>query len=298
MVDYTYGPQPAVDITTAALVSVAGLAGSVHASEADANAGVGALTVTLAGGVSSTSIPVSSFGLTVEFTVPDHYQVWWKSGVYVVHLMSFDGIVDAVEAAAEATQVAVEDVVLSVNGQLPDGSGNVVVEGGGGGDGSATWGSLPGKPSTFPPTAHTHSRSEISDASGLGRQLISAADAQAARALIGAGTGNGTSNLALGSTASTAAPGNHAHAQYVDSSTAATIADERIAASGGGGGGGGSVMVWRYRSGAYPTLPATAPAGVELVMAVGPLQPSTVPSWIGNGPSQVPAEYTYNGGLA
>lgn len=298
MVDYTYGPQPAVDITTAALVNVSGLSGSVYASEADANAETGALTVTLAAGVTSTLIPVSSFGLTAEFTVPDLFQVWWRSGVYVVHLMSFDGIVETVEANAAATQAVLNDVVLSVNRVLPDDSGNVDIEvTGGGTGGTSTWTSLDGKPSTFPPSAHTHSRSEISDASGLGRSLISATDPQAARALIGAGTGNGTSNLALGNTATTAAPGNHAHAQYVDVSTAAAIADERIAASGGGS-GGGSILVWRYRSGAYPTLPETAPPGVELVSAIGPLQPSTVPSWIGNGPLQVPATYDYNGGLA
>lgn len=162
----------------------------------------------------------------------------------------------------------------------------------------ATWGTLGGKPDTFPPSGHSHVRAEISDASTVGRAVLGATDQQTARAAIGAGTGNGTSNLALGTTATTAAAGNHLHAQYVDSAQAADIADERIALSGGTGGGGGSVYAWVYRSGAYPTLPTTAPAGVRVVMAIGPLQPSVLPSWIGNGPTQVPATYEYNGGLA
>lgn len=517
---FIFDPQPAVDVSTGRLVAESGISGTVHASEADANADVNPLTVTVAGGVSTPNVPVSPFGLTAMFSHPTAYQVWWRSGAYVVRLLSFDSIVTAVEASSASAQAAsdsavavsedtaalrewvnkgatirnlvtdpqattaarwaatggstateelitgatdgpvlpdgtrvttyarytitaagtgnaiygydmgsalipvvptgkslaiavyvrsslavpsisvrkdahlagvaagssqsvpssslpaatwqrrsgivvnnadfdqirigaqfpdtsrsngqVIDVVCamlvvdaatvpdhfygdspdtnlvgnawagtpnasaseridlsglvrSVNGETPDSAGNVVVAAGG--DGTATWSTLSGKPSTFPPSAHSHLRSEISDASTLGRSIMSAADAQAARNLIGAGTGNGTSNLALGTTATTAAPGNHGHAQYIDSAQAATIADERIAASGGGG-GGGSILPWIYRSGAYPTLPATAPAGVMLVTARGPVAPSVLPSWVGNGPTQVPADYVYNGDLA
>ena len=154
-----------------------------------------------------------------------------------------------------------------------------------------TW-PVPGTPDLFPPSPHGHTRADISDASPLGRNTLAAVDGQAFRTLIGAGTGNGTSNLALGTTATTAAPGNHTHSQYVDSAQAATIADERIALNGGGT-GGGSVYAWRYVSGAYPTLPSTKPAGVVIVAAVGPLAPSVLPSWIGNGPTQVPSTYDY-----
>lgn len=164
-----------------------------------------------------------------------------------------------------------------------------------GGSGVTSWTSLTDKPDVFPPSGHTHTRAELSDVTTLARQFLGDADAQAMRTRIGAGTGNGTSNLVLGTTATTAAAGNHTHSQYVDSTQAATIADERIAAAGGGG--GGAIMPWIYRSGAYPTLPSTAPAGVQLIEAVGPVQPSTLPSWVGNGPSQVPANYTYNGSL-
>ncbi|MDQ0270730.1 hypothetical protein [Cytobacillus purgationiresistens] len=77
------------------------------------------------------------------------------------------------------------------------------------GDGSTAvaWGDVTGKPSTFPPSTHTHTASQISDASTVGRGVLSAQDAAAARTAIGAGT----SSLAIGSTASTAAAGNHAH---------------------------------------------------------------------------------------
>lgn len=199
----------------------------------------------------------------------------------------------AAEAAVATVQEYEPGSVLSVNGQ----TGHVTIATGGGEGGVSTWSGIEGKPDTFPPSGHTHTRSEISDASVLARQLLAAADAQTMRSLIGAGTGNGTSNLTLGTTSTTAAPGNHTHAQYVDSSQAAAIADARIAANGGGS-GGGSIMAWIYRSGAYPALPSTKPAGVLLIEARGPVAPSSVPSWVGNGADQVPLDYAYNGGLS
>ncbi|MBJ7479265.1 hypothetical protein [Rhodococcus sp. (in: high G+C Gram-positive bacteria)] len=51
------------------------------------------------------------------------------------------------------------------------------------------------------------SSADITDATTVGRNVIKATDAAAARAAIGAGTGNGTSNLALGTTSSTAMRG-------------------------------------------------------------------------------------------
>ena len=52
---------------------------------------------------------------------------------------------------------------------------------------------------------HTHPAAQISNATAVGRSVLTAADAAAARSAIGAGT----SNLALGTSASTAAVGNH-----------------------------------------------------------------------------------------
>ena len=54
---------------------------------------------------------------------------------------------------------------------------------------------------------HGHVVGDITDATTVGRNVMKAADAAAARAAIGAGTGNGTSNLALGTTSSTAMRG-------------------------------------------------------------------------------------------
>lgn len=55
--------------------------------------------------------------------------------------------------------------------------------------------------------SHTHEAANITDATTVGRNVIKAADAAAARTAIGAGTGNGTSNLAIGTTSSTALRG-------------------------------------------------------------------------------------------
>lgn len=54
------------------------------------------------------------------------------------------------------------------------------------------------------PTTHTHPASGISDSTATGRSVLTAADAAAARTAIGAGT----SNLAIGTTGTTAAAGN------------------------------------------------------------------------------------------
>lgn len=79
--------------------------------------------------------------------------------------------------------------------------------GSGGGGGSTAWADITGKPSTFPPSAHTQAASTISDSTSVGRAVLTAADAAAGRTALGAGT----SSLALGSTGSTAAAGNHTH---------------------------------------------------------------------------------------
>lgn len=78
----------------------------------------------------------------------------------------------------------------------------------GGGGGSVAWTDVTGKPSTFPPSAHSQAASTISDSTATGRAVLTAADAAAARTAIGAGT----SSLVLGPTGSDAAAGNHGHA--------------------------------------------------------------------------------------
>ena len=56
------------------------------------------------------------------------------------------------------------------------------------------------------PTTHTHTASHVTDSTVVGRSVLTAADAPAARGVIGAGT----SSLALGTTGTTAAAGNDA----------------------------------------------------------------------------------------
>lgn len=73
-----------------------------------------------------------------------------------------------------------------------------------------SWGEITSKPETYPPESHDHTASQISDATTVGRNVLKATDAAAARTAIGAGT----SNLALGTTSTTAAAGNHTHSQY------------------------------------------------------------------------------------
>jgi len=94
------------------------------------------------------------------------------------------------------------------------------------GDYTPTWTEVSAKPSTFPPSthshvisevtglqtaldskaaaSHTHTAAQLSDATATGRSLLTATDAAAARTAIGAGT----SSLTIGTTASTAAAGN------------------------------------------------------------------------------------------
>lgn len=137
-------------------------------------------------------------------------------------------------------------------------------------------------PSTFPPSAHSHPASQISDASAVGRQVMTAADQQSARAAIGAGTGNGTSNLTLGTTSSTAAPGNHVHtASAVGftptggiTATDVQAAIVQAASTGGSSTGGGDVKNVYYVSGAYEALPAAPDPGWRLIVYHGPTPPS------------------------
>jgi len=292
--DYIFPPRPAVDPLTGALAKDATL---TPYSPSDPTFTT-PLTLKDPSGLPVTVVRTNYLGLTETITSTDEPVLILKDGSFITSIESPTGMLAAteaalslVEAAAAVAAQAVEGAVFFVDGNPPDDTGNAVSSGTGGG-GSVTWGAILDRPDTFPPSGHTHLRSEISDASPLGRSTLGASDAQAYRTLIGAGTGNGTSNLTIGTTATTAAPGNHTHSQYVDASQAATIADERIAVSGGGT-GGGQILVWEYRSGAYPALPATKPAGVVRVDAAGPVAPTSVPSWIGPATTQARLRYDY-----
>lgn len=98
------------------------------------------------------------------------------------------------------------------------GLGDIIAElqTGEGGPSSVAWADVTDKPATFPPSTHTHTAAQISDATTVGHNVMTAADAAAARTAIGAGT----SSLALGTTASTAAAGNHTHTAAAITATA------------------------------------------------------------------------------
>lgn len=83
------------------------------------------------------------------------------------------------------------------------------------GDYQPTWAQVTGKPTEFAPADHTHVAADVSDSSAVGRSVLTAADAAAARSAIGAGTGNSTVALVAtggnNGTATTAARSDHTH---------------------------------------------------------------------------------------
>ena len=101
------------------------------------------------------------------------------------------------------------------------------------------------------PTAHTHPAAQISDSTATGRSVVTAADAVAARIAIGAGT----SSVALGTTAGTAAEGNDA--RITGAASAARTISTTAPLSGGGD-------LTANRTLAVATATATAVGVVEL----------------------------------
>ena len=96
-----------------------------------------------------------------------------------------------------ASAALLSDVTAAGSGATPagyaltaDGGGGTqwaeVVGTGGGTADSVAWDDVTGKPATFPATTHTHTASQVSDATTLGRSLMTAASAAAARSAIGA----------------------------------------------------------------------------------------------------------------
>ncbi len=82
----------------------------------------------------------------------------------------------------------------------------------------ATWADITGKPTTFPPSAHTHLAADISNSTTVGRNVLTAVDGPAARTAIGAGT----SSLVVGTGATNAKAGNYAPSA-ADISDASTV---------------------------------------------------------------------------
>jgi len=110
-------------------------------------------------------------------------------------------------------------------------------------------------------TSHTHVATDISDSSSVGRAVLTATDAAAARSAIGAGT----SNLALGTTASTAKAGNYAPAwtDVTSKPTAFTPSDADTASLIGDG-----ASTTRSTLDALYTVPAEVQTGAAPVATV------------------------------
>lgn len=160
------------------------------------------------------------------------------------------GLTEAAISGSSVIPAIGEPVVAISTGRIKVGNGTdplSVLPWTGGGSGTALTAytqvsSLSDYPTTFPPAlgtsgstaaagndsrlsdartplSHNHTASQISDSTTVGRAVLSAADAAAARTAIGAGTG--TSSLALGTTSSTAKAGDYqpAAANISDSTT-------------------------------------------------------------------------------
>lgn len=137
-------------------------------------------------------------------------------------LVAGAGVNIAVDDAADTITIAVAGVPMSavsgldtaLAGKSPTGHTHAVA------DVSGLQSALDGKAAS----SHAHTASQVSDATPVGRLVMTATDAAAARTAIGAGT----SSLALGSTSTTAAAGNHTHAGYATLTGAETLTNKRI----------------------------------------------------------------------
>jgi hypothetical protein len=248
------------------------------------------------------------FSLT-SFSTPD--------GVYEVEAVSDDGTVTYLFSAEGLVRAAEGSVALAQQALLAAQAARDAAQAaaaGGGGSGTtvqADWNANSGpsrilnKPSTFPPSTHSHTTADLSIPL-LAKQLLDAAvaggteGARAMREVLGAGTGNGTSNLVIGTSATTAAAGSHTHSAGGVAFTPGTLvtatnvqaAIEQAASMGGSAvSGAGAILVIIYRAGAYPAVPTTRPSGINVVLFLGPTQPTSVPSWIGLAANQAVPVY-------
>jgi hypothetical protein len=116
------------------------------------------------------------------------------------------------------------------------------------------WTDITGKPSTFPPSAHTQAASTISDSTTVGRAVLTAVDAAAARTATGAAATSHTHAVAdvtslqgfldakapLASPTFTGTPAAPTAAPGTNTTQVASTAFVTAAVAAGGGGGGGT----------------------------------------------------------
>lgn len=296
MTSYVYDAIPAYDEDSGGIARNA--VGQVYATTDTTFATP--LPVTGLAGDTLANLTTSASGFIPSFRVEDQLVVVWKSGPYEIPLISISGVIARLEAQLAASLAAQEAAEAAAGlSALPAAAsdGDVVTynagawvalpppSGGAGIDGApAIW------PETFPPSAHTTLISELrkgSTASALAAAVVSllnATDGATARAAIGAGTGNGTSDLTLGNLGTQAMPGNRAFGAAEISVAAGTgltsatvqaaLAELKslIGTGGTGSAPAGTVVVRRYTAGAYPVR-GDLPAGT-VVLWIGPVMPT------------------------
>lgn len=206
----------------------------------------------------------------------------------------------AAAAARDEAVAAAQSVTDSTDGQIAglvaDAGSETRIAldsryGGGGGGGTGIVGAPAEWPQFFPPLDHTHPVSQIG-ATDVGKAVMSAATMAAARLAIGAGTGNGTSNLAIGTTGTTAAAGNHAHAASAitfnpaGTGLVATTVQAAIIEAAASGGGGSSLasalpgtLIIIDKGAGWPTTRPSARTDLHFAL-VASTAVSDVPSWM------------------
>lgn len=135
----------------------------------------------------------NAYGFLAPFvaTVP---QVMWKSGSFTGYFNSYIGMRDEAIAARDAAEDSAASAAASAAlAQAP--TDEQVDEG-------IARANLP---ATYATIIHSHAAADITDSTTVGRNVLKAADAAAARTAIGAGT----SSLAIGATSTTAKAGNY-----------------------------------------------------------------------------------------
>lgn len=211
------------------------------------------------------SLTSNDIGYCVPFVTDASTALVVKAGEYVDHLESIQGVREDVEAARDAALAAAAA------------AGALAAAGSGAGGIS---GAPPEWPTTFPPSQHSHRTTDLVKPDGttplasLILTLLAAADAQSARAAIGAGTSSQV--LVIGTQPGQVAAGDHLHSQYMTQTQVQTL----IAQSGGGGSAFGS-NIWgiAYVSGAYEAVPAhvTFANGYRFLLVAGPVPYTVTP---------------------
>lgn len=260
------------------------------------------LTVKTPQGLTLSTVTSDGYAVLQDFVVTDQASVWLVSGAHSFKLTSLDGVLadaQAAAAAASAAQTAAQnaaDTISAAPALLPAGGnvGDVLTKSAervgvwsppptGGGAGLTSYAqvaSLTGYPATFPPSAHTHAPGEIRGSTAVGQSLLTAADAATARGAISAAPSSTVSFPGFGTTAGTAAQGNHTHqAQAIGyvpaagngmASTDVNGALNELAARPTGGSGSLAFPVqvpvsYNTSTSTWPTRPTGLPAGSVVV---------------------------------